>query len=397
LRRSHQGHASAPDGQVSDPGLHLLPPAGRLGGSHRGEGKGTETRHSRRPLPLRRQRQGDRARRGPGDGQSDLQQEDRRAHRRAHGRGRGHRADPGLCGRDESRNHRGRADAHDLPASDHLGDDEGGGAGCVRACAEYVGLTMTKEELANRIGKLIEAQPLVKRALIGRLPEYLEKFSATEKERLRTVDPVSEYAIWYDNARRLVTVLASDRLHEFEGLYLAEAKRSKFTLDSYTIRDFIQGIHVTGYTTDNIVVIFGAKFDLQLAILIAVRSRLDDKYADLVASLRFEFEKKEIEAASELLKAGHMRAAGALAGVALEEHLRAVCSDRGVELPKRATLSPLNDALKDAGIIDQLIWRRIQYLSDVRNRCAHQTGIEPSSEDVAQLVRETREMIAKVG
>jgi dihydrolipoamide dehydrogenase len=35
------------------------------------------------------------------------------------------RADPGLRGRDEPRDHRGRADAHHLPAPDPVGDDEG--------------------------------------------------------------------------------------------------------------------------------------------------------------------------------------------------------------------------------------------------------------------------------
>ena len=82
-------------------------------------------RHPRRPLPLRRQRQGDRARRGPGLGQDHLRREDRRAARRPHGRRRSHRTDPGLCRRDEPRDDRGRADAHDLPASDAVGNDEG--------------------------------------------------------------------------------------------------------------------------------------------------------------------------------------------------------------------------------------------------------------------------------
>ena len=41
--------------------------------------KEQEARRPRRPLPVRRQRQGDRARRGPGHGQGDLRQEDRRS------------------------------------------------------------------------------------------------------------------------------------------------------------------------------------------------------------------------------------------------------------------------------------------------------------------------------
>ena len=89
-------------------------------------------------FPVHRQRQGGRARRGPGHGQDDLRQEDRPAARRASGRPRGHRADPGLRGGDESRDHRRGADAHDLPASDAVGDDEGIGARCLWTRAEHV-------------------------------------------------------------------------------------------------------------------------------------------------------------------------------------------------------------------------------------------------------------------
>ena len=60
------------------------------------------------------------------------------AARRPYGRRRGDRADPGLRSGDESRDHRGGADAHCLPASDLVGDDEGGGARRVRARAQHL-------------------------------------------------------------------------------------------------------------------------------------------------------------------------------------------------------------------------------------------------------------------
>ena len=50
----------------------------------------------------------------------------------------GHRADPGLRGGDESRDDGRRADAHDLPASDAVGDDEGSGARCLWTRSEHV-------------------------------------------------------------------------------------------------------------------------------------------------------------------------------------------------------------------------------------------------------------------
>ena len=59
--------------------------------------------------------------------------------RRAYGRRRSHRTDPGLCRRHEPRNHRGRADAHDLPASDAVGNDEGKRARRLWPRAECIG------------------------------------------------------------------------------------------------------------------------------------------------------------------------------------------------------------------------------------------------------------------
>ena len=126
------------DGQEPDSRLHLLPSAGRLGRPDRSQGERGRPRNPRRPFPVRRQRQGDRARRGPGPGQGDLRQEDRPVARRAHGRRRSHRTDPGLCGGDEPGDHGRGTDAHDLPASDAVGDDEGSRAGCLWPRAEYV-------------------------------------------------------------------------------------------------------------------------------------------------------------------------------------------------------------------------------------------------------------------
>ncbi len=130
-------HPHAMD-KTADSRLHLLQSAGRLGRPDRSQGERGRPRDPRRPLPVRRQRQGDRARRGPGTGQGGLRQEDRPTARRAHDRRRGHRADPGLCGCDEPRNHGRRADAHGLPASDLVGNDEGSRARRLWPGAEHL-------------------------------------------------------------------------------------------------------------------------------------------------------------------------------------------------------------------------------------------------------------------
>ena len=82
------------------PGLHLQPAADRQRRPDGGEGARRRARTARRPLSLRRQRQGDRARRGSGPGQDAVRRQDRQAARRPYGWPRGHGADPGLRARD---------------------------------------------------------------------------------------------------------------------------------------------------------------------------------------------------------------------------------------------------------------------------------------------------------
>ena len=109
---------------ANDPGLHLLPcrRSPRVGLTE-AKAKAAGYRGQGRPLPLHRQRQGDRAGRARGPGQDGVRRQDRRAARRAYDRRRSHRADPGLCHRQDTGDDRGGADAHDLPASDPVGDD----------------------------------------------------------------------------------------------------------------------------------------------------------------------------------------------------------------------------------------------------------------------------------
>ena len=79
LRRGDQGPQPASDGQAAHSRLHLLLAADRLGRPDRAGRQGEEARRARRAFSVRRQRQGDRARRGSGPGQGDLRQEDRRS------------------------------------------------------------------------------------------------------------------------------------------------------------------------------------------------------------------------------------------------------------------------------------------------------------------------------
>ena len=129
-KASHEGvHCVEAIAGFASPNLHVFRPADRLRRPHRSRGQGSRSRGQGRPLPVQRQRQGDRFRRDDRVREDGVRRQDRRAHRRPHDRGRGHRDDPGLCAGHHSGGDRGGPDGHRLPAPD---DERGHARGLAR-------------------------------------------------------------------------------------------------------------------------------------------------------------------------------------------------------------------------------------------------------------------------
>lgn len=95
----------------------------------------------------------------------------------------------------------------------------------------------------------------------------------------------------------------------------------------------------------------------------------------------------ELDAARELAKHKYTRAAGALAGVVLERHLGQVCGNHSIKIAKKTpSIADLNNALKEANVVDVPQWRFIQHLADIRNLCDHSKKVEPAQEQVNDLI-----------
>jgi len=61
--------------------------------------------------------------------------------------------------------------------------------------------------------------------------------------------------------------------------------------------------------------------------------------------------------------------------------------DRQLAIAKKnPTIADLNEALKSAGAIDLPQWRFIQHLGDIRNLCDHSRKLEPTADQVADLL-----------
>lgn len=101
-----------------------------------------------------------------------------------------------------------------------------------------------------------------------------------------------------------------------------------------------------------------------------------------------------LKEAQILLQVGHITAAGSLAGVELERYLKRLCS---IQQPPLAYglndgISKVNDVLKKAEIYDQVQWRQVQVMADVRNSCDHPSANPPSREAVNDFIKNVQSL-----
>jgi hypothetical protein len=91
---------------------------------------------------------------------------------------------------------------------------------------------------------------------------------------------------------------------------------------------------------------FSTKFSHQIAILRSALTQIDSLLSNINAILQAEFFDDELSVANELLTKGHLRAAGAVAGVKVERHLKQVALAHAIPLRKKdPTIADLNEAL----------------------------------------------------
>jgi hypothetical protein len=187
---------------------------------------------------------------------------------------------------------------------------------------------------------------------------------------------------------------------EFRELYLPKKPPKELERRFYSISDYLQGVVVRnpgGSEMFNFSSVALAKFKEQVSILVSARDRLGRLLADIAGTLEATLLDDELEAAEALLKAKHLRSAGIVAGVVLERHLKSVVATHQLSLGRnKAQIANLNNALKEAGVIDVPRWRAIQRLGDLRNLCGHDGEREPTTDDVREMIDGTQKIVADV-
>jgi hypothetical protein len=222
------------------------------------------------------------------------------------------------------------------------------------------------------------------------LKQAREKLGDKADEFIKTIPSFRmEYQAWYSEAKALIKQLLPDRLSDFVRHYEKPKSRKGLTNENYTIEDYLQGLSVTRGLGEKVVGPDAAISHMhqQHAILKSIKARFESSLFDIRQLVQADLFDSELDAAKELAKNNFTRAAGALAGVVLERHLAQISDGHGIKFTKKnLSISDLNDALKDAKVIDIPQWRFIQHLADIRNLCDHSKKIEPTSAQVDDLV-----------
>ncbi len=210
----------------------------------------------------------------------------------------------------------------------------------------------------------------------------------------------SEYQAWYSEAQVLIKQLLPERLLDFTRYYEKPKGRKDISFENYRIEDCLQGLNITrGYQKEKVVGPEAAipHFRQQLAILDSVKARFESSLFDIRQLVQADLFDSELEAAKELSKHKFTRAAGALAGVVLERHLGQVCENHSLKITKKNPgIADLNNALKESDVIDIVQWRFVQHLGDIRNLCDHDKKVEPTPEQVDELIAGTMKIIKTV-
>lgn len=206
-----------------------------------------------------------------------------------------------------------------------------------------------------------------------------------------------KYNHWYTKSHRLIEKVAPHRLNDFVELY-KKAKSKELSFSNYCISDALLGYTLTsGSTVIATPISAQGKMEQQVEILASIKNLVDDYFFNLETELQGNIFDSELDAAEELFKKKFLRAAGAIAGVVLEKHLNNVIQNHSIKLTKKnPTISDFNEKLKEGNFIDVPTWRKIQYLGDLRNICCHDKNVEPTEDQVKDLINGVKYIITNI-
>lgn len=227
--------------------------------------------------------------------------------------------------------------------------------------------------------------------------DILSLFINDKEEKDRFINQ-RKYQVWYTRAALVIKDLLPTRFQEFTECYSIE-KRKTISAMNYTISDYFRGLTITQgailMLEPKPVVI--ERMATQLDIIDSLSKNITTTLFNIISNIELEVMDNEIDSARILLKGKFIRSAGAICGVVLEKHFSTIVKNRTLNMKKKnPCINDYNELFKEQNVYDNVTWRLIQRLADIRNLCDHNKDREPTSEEVEELINGVDKIIKTV-
>jgi hypothetical protein len=249
------------------------------------------------------------------------------------------------------------------------------------------------EEIANEIEKMsvefLNKVPLIYNGpplgVVSPFPDYEWAPLIPQNKSLQR-DIIRKYQRFFSAGLHFVKEFLPEKEDEFKQCYDSEGYNEK-----QGIMDYFQ-FRRHQYSNDKYKIIgeFLDQFEIQRSILTSIPYVAKIKEMDLREIISADFINREIEEAEFLFK-NHPRAAGALAGVALEKHLIVLCEKYQIDYQPKDTIEPLVQKLYKNGKLEISQMKNIQYLASIRNKCDHPEDVE--NREIKELIEKVKKLV----
>lgn len=221
-------------------------------------------------------------------------------------------------------------------------------------------------------------------------------------DQLREISDLSElrreYLRWYTEAQLLISRHVPSMFHEFENLYYSTStgESAADAWEYHGIRSYMRSTSDWGDKHRIFRNRFNADIEHQRGILLALPAVIELRALEVEALVTADLVSGEIDEARLLLDHGFGRAAGAVAGVALESHLKLLHNQSSLEYDDKDTIVPLATRLRKAGLISLGDEKKCIAMSDTRNNCDHKNEVEPTQEEIVELINDADRFAKRV-
>lgn len=255
---------------------------------------------------------------------------------------------------------------------------------------------MEKEEIGKAIHGLVAQESML-------FLLFLKEFDSDEDkkkvnnydERIKELGNKTfdfEYQVWYSKSIIILKEIFPERLAEFIDQYQPDSKRKELDVINYRIADAIRGLSSTfGHFSP---ITAALRLKTQFSIMSASEVILNSRLKEIQGALESDVFEKEIESALQLYKNHYLRSSGAICGVLLEKHLSLMVNRAGLKITKSdPTINDLNQFLYKNKVFDSTQYKFVLFLSDIRNKCDHNKSVDPTEQEVLDLINGTKKVI----